>query len=142
MKRLLSTTILYIIILVFIGCSKGGGNGGGGTTPPAEQNLLIAISPDPGTAVVSALSGSYPFKLLINSTPPTAGVKIDITGTKESDNSIQYSQTSQTSNNTVTSVDLSLQNLVAGVLYVVKVDVTSLTTFSNKASITFKIARK
>ena len=136
MKRIL-LIVLGIIFFSVSSCSKGGGN-----PEPAEQNLSISINPDPGSSVAPALSGTYAFKLLINSTPPKNGVKIDITGTKESDNSIQFSQTSQTSSNTVTSVDLSLQSLVSGVLYVIKIDVTSLTTASNKASLTFRMARK
>lgn len=139
MKRFLLTVIVLGIVFFSVSsCSKGGG----GNTEPPEQNLSIAINPDPGSSVAPALSGTYAFKLLINSTPPKNGVKIDITGTKESDNSAQFSQTSQTSNNTVTSVDLSLQNLTPGLLYVIKVDVTSLTTATNKASLTFRVARK
>ena len=101
MKRILLITIVCITHFGFTGCSKGGssggGSGGGGTVTPTEQNLSISISPDPGTSVVTALAASYAFKVVINSTPPTNGVKIDITGTKESDNSVQFSQTSQTS---------------------------------------------
>ena len=139
MKRILLTVIILGTVFFNVSsCSKSGG----GTTEPPEQNLSIVINPDPGGSVAIALSSSYAFKLLINSTPPKNGVKIDIIGTKESDNSVQFSSTSQTSNNTITSVDLSLQNLVPGLLYVIKVDVTSLTTATNKTSLTFRVARK
>jgi len=141
MKRILWVSLGLFLIIGFTNCSKGD-SGGGGTPPPTEQNLLIAISPDLGTSIVAALSSSYAFKLLINSTPPNAGVKIDLTTLKESDNSLQFSQSVQTSNNSIKSVDLILQNLVVGTLYLIKLDVTSLTTPSNKASVTFKIARK
>jgi hypothetical protein len=141
MKRVLLTIVLYSSLFCLAGCGKGGGSGGGNPAP-TEQNLSISLNPDPGTSVASALSDTYSFKLLINSTPPQAGVKIDITGTRESDNVQQFSQTSQTSNSTVKSVDLSVQNLAPGILYVIKIDVTSLTTSTNKASLTFKVARK
>lgn len=140
MKRIL-LIVLGTVFFSVSSCSKGGGSGGGNTEPP-EQNLSIAINPDPGGSVATALSSTYAFKLLINSTPPKNGVKIDITGTKESDNSVQFSQTLQTSNNTVSSIDQSLQSLVPGLLYVIKVDVTSLTTATNKTSLTFRVARK
>jgi hypothetical protein len=146
MKRRLLIPVLAGMVFFFNSCGKsGGGSSGGGTTPTppvVEQNLSIALNPDPGTGIVTALSSSYAFKLLINSTPPAAGVKIDITGTKESDGSVQFSQTSQTSSSSITSVDLSLNGLVQGIVYVVKIDVTSLSTSTNKASISFKIARK
>lgn len=144
MKHIVQVFLFAGILFCSAGCSKssGGSGGGGGNNTPAEQNLSIALSPDPGTTVVAALSDTYAFKLLVNSTPPTAGVKIDITGTKETDNSVQFSQTLQTANNTIKSVDLSLQNLAPGILYVVRVDVTSQTTSTNKASITFRVARK
>jgi hypothetical protein len=139
MRAVISNLLLFTIILCHVSCGK---SGGGGNTEPPEQNLSISINPDPSGSVAPALSGTYAFKLIINSTPPKNGVKIDITATKESDNSVQFSQTSQTTNNATTNVDLSLQNLVLGLLYVIKVDVTSLTTPTNKASLTFKVARK
>jgi len=146
MKRKFSIILLFISSWVFSACSKGGGSGGsgggGGNTAPAEQSLSVSINPDPAGSVVPALAASYNFKLVINSTPPAAGVKIDITGTKDVDNSTQFSQTTQTSSSSITSVDLSVQNLTPGILYVVKVDVTSNTTPTNKTSTSFKIARK
>ena len=143
MKRIRLYLLLITSFYVLGACSKGGGSSsGGGTTTPTEQALSISLNPDPGTGVVAALAAAYSFKLLINSTPPTAGVKIDITGTKDSDNTTQFSQTSQTSSGSITSVDLSVQNLAPGILYNVKVDVTSNTTSTNKTSISFKIARK
>ena len=146
MKRKLSIILFCTSLLVFSACSKGGDSGGsgggGGNTAPPEQALSVSINPDPAGSVVAALAASYNFKLLINSTPPAAGVKIDITGLKEVDNSTQFSQTTQTSGSSITSVDLSVQNLTPGILYVIKVDVTSLTTPSNKTSISFKVARK
>jgi hypothetical protein len=142
---IIRSTCLLLLVTV-LSCSKGGsgsgGSGGGGTTTPTEANLSVSLNPDPGAGVASALSGSYAFKLVINSTPPANGVRIDITGTKDIDNSVQFSQTSQTSSASATSVDLNLSNLAQGILYNVKVDVTSLTLASNKTSVSFKVARK
>lgn len=147
--KILPVYLLCIgIALCNLSCSKGGsgggsGGGGGGTPTPAEANLQVSLNPDPGSGgVASALSANYSFKLVINSAPPANGVKIDITGTKDIDNSVQFSQTSQTSSSSVTSVDLNLSNLVQGILYNVKIDVTSQSLSTNKASVSFKIARK
>ncbi len=134
MKQLLLYIVLLGILVSMHNCSK--------KSDPPEANLVIAVNPDPGTAIMPALSANYPFKLLINSTPPQNGVKIDIAGTRDDDNSVQFTQSSQTTGSNVNSVDLQLTGLVPGVLYNVKVNVTSLTTAANKASITFKVTRK
>ncbi len=144
MKRMQIYFLLVTSFYVLGSCKKdsGSGSSGGGSTTPTEQALSISLNPDPGTGVVAALSATYSFKLQINSTAPTGGVKIDITGVKDSDNTTQFSQTSQTSSGSVNSIDLSVQNLTPGILYIIKVDVTSNTTLTNKASTSFKVARK
>lgn len=145
--------IIYALLVFFMvngtGCSKddgggsgGGSGGGGGGNTDQEQNLVIALNPDPGSSVVTALSASYAFQLLINSTPPKNGVKIDLTVTRESDNSVVSNQASQTTGATIKTVDLGIQNLQQGILYVVRVEVTSQTNAGNKATITFKVAKK
>jgi hypothetical protein len=133
-------SFLYlIIVLLFAGsCSKGGGE----TAPPPEPTLSIATDPNPGGSVATALSATYPFKLLINSAAPSTGVKIDITQTRDLDNTVVFTQSLETTNATTKSVDLSLQNLTPGILYTIKVDVTSKTTATNRASTNFKLARK
>ena len=136
MKKIKVVFIICTLIICSISCSKGGSD------EPSEANLSISVSPDPGTSIVPALSANYAFKLVINSTPPKNGVRIDITQIKDSDNSIQLTQTSQTSSSTIKSVDMQLNSLVPGILYRINVDVVSLTTSTNKANLTFKIARK
>ena len=141
MKRITDSILLFLLVVLMISCSKGDGGGGGGNTPSQEASLALGMNPDPGNAIVPALSDSYAFKLLITSSPPKNGVKIDIAGTKDSDNSVAFSQTSQTNSN-IASIDQQLTGLATGVLYNVKITVTSLTNSSNTASISFKIARK
>lgn len=109
---------------------------------PAEETLKISSTPIFGSDIVGALSGSYSFKLLITSKPPKNGVKVDISVKNDLDNSVIFTQSTQTSSSATTSVDLQLSNLVAGNLYTATVDVTSLTTSTNKAQLTFKVARK
>lgn len=145
MIQLLQRMVWVIMIASMASCSKsdGGSGGGGGTPPPpAEAKLVIALNPDPGAGIVPVLSDNYPFKLLINSVPPANGVKIEISATRETDNVVQISQASQTNNSTINSVDLQLNSLVAGIVYVVKLTVSSQSNASNTASITFRVARK
>lgn len=109
---------------------------------PPEETLRLSSTPIFGADVIGALSSSYSFKLLVTSKPPKNGVKVDITVKNDSDNSVIFTQSSQTSSNTTSSIDVQLSNLVAGNLYTATIDVTSLTTSTNKAQLTFKVARK
>lgn len=133
--------IIVLCFLSFLGCKKDNGGGGGSSDPP-EADLVVSINPDPGSSVAPALSSTYTFRVTISSTLPKNGVKFEMTGLKESDNSTFFSQTSQTSGNTVNYTDLTISNLSPGILCVVTVDVTSLSKPSNKKTVTFKIARK
>ncbi len=141
MKYLFTILVAISIVTFLAGCSKGDG-GGGGTPTPAETALTATVDPNPGSSTGISLSATYAFKLVITSTVPKNGVKVDVTATKESDNSAHYSQSSQTASSSVTSVDLSVPNLAQGVVYNVKVDVTSLTSSTNKTSVSFKVTRK
>ena len=125
----------------FIACSKNssGSGGGGGSTPVIEENLLIGVDPDPGSAVASSLSATYDFKTTIKSKMPSAGIKIDMLCTKDADNSAVSSQTLSGSSS---SVNMSVTGLLPGVLCTVKITVTSVSKPSNTATLSFKVARK
>jgi hypothetical protein len=135
--------ILLLVCFSFYSCSKsssgsaGGGGGGGGTV--TEENLSIKTDPDPGATVAAALGAVYDFKVNINSKMPPSGVKIDIACTKDADNSSVFSQSL---NSTASPANISVNNLLAGVLCTVKVTVTSLSKPSNTATVSFKVARK
>jgi hypothetical protein len=67
---------------------------------------------------------------------------VDISLKNDLDNSVAFTQSTQTSSSATTSVDLQLSSLVPGNLYTATIDVTSLTTTTNKAQLSFKISRK
>ncbi len=130
---------LSLVILLFVGCGKKPS-----PTPipptPTEENIVFTIDPDPGTATASATSATYAFKVNISSKLPTAGVKIDYTTKKDSDNSIVDGP--KTLNSTISVVDISVSSLAASTLYNVTVVVTSASKSTNTATKTFKVARK
>ncbi len=129
-----------LLILAGAGCSK---KYTGPPSPPAnEVPLIITLNPSAGTNIAVSLADQYPFRLSINSTPPVNGVKIDIVCVREIDNTVQFSQTSQTSSSAITTIDLQVNGLIPGVVYTVKVTVTSLTKPSNTTSASFRVARK
>jgi len=136
------TAISLLVCISFLSCSKsssGGGGGGGGGGTVTEENLSISIDPDPGITVATSLGAVYDFKINIKSKMPASGVKIDIACTKDADNSNVFSQSL---NNSVTPINTSVSNLVAGVLCTVKITVTSVNKPGNTASLNFKVARK
>lgn len=132
MKKIL----LFVLVMVLIGC------GAKEAPEPPEEDLKLSTNPAIGTDIAGALSNTFNYKLLINSKPPKTGVKIDISVKNDLDNSISFTQSTQTSSNTVSSIDLQIGNLVPGNLYTATTEVTSLSKSTNKAQIVFKIARK
>lgn len=134
-------TVLLVTILLTAGmsCNKGDSGGGGTPPPPAEVQIAFTISPDPGTTVLAALAATQDIAITISSKLPTAGVKIDLTLTKDADGSTVFSQSLTSSSSSVTA---TFQNLVSGVICTATIKVTSASTASNNASKTFKIAKK
>lgn len=136
MKKIPIRLFLIFILAAFIGCKKNA------PVEPPEEDLRIATNPFFGSDVVGALANIYNFKLVINSKPPKAGVKVDISVKNDLDNNVSFSQTTQTSSSAINSIDLQISNLVPGNLYTSTIDVTSLTKPTNKVKIVFKVARK
>lgn len=129
---------VYILLACLItGCGKSGG--GNSPTPIPEASLVFTINPDPGSSVFAALAASQDIAVSITSTLPAAGVTVDIMVTKDSDNSTVFSQSLT---NTVPNFNVTIQNLTSGVVCTAVITVTSKSTSSNKASKTFKIAKK
>jgi hypothetical protein len=86
------------------------------------------------------LSANYSFKVKITSKLPTAGVLLEYTTKKDSDNSILDPLTQV--NSSVNSIDVTTGSLESGTLYIVTVTVKSKSQSSNTATKTFKVARK
>lgn len=133
------TTVCVFACSIILSCKKKSPNNGGGGTTTTEENLLIGTDPDHGIIVASSLGAVYDFKIVIKSKMPASGVKIEIECTRDSDNGSVFSQTL---NNSATPINISVANLVAGILCTVKITVTSVNKPSNIASMSFKVARK
>jgi hypothetical protein len=127
---------LFLLVIFMIGCGKKE------APEPPEEDLKLSTNPAIAADIAGALSNTFNYKLLINSKPPKNGVKIDISVKNDIDNSISFTQSTQTSSNTVSSIDLQIGNLVPGNLYTATTEVTSLNKSTNKTQIVFKIARK
>ena len=129
--------LFYILLTCLVaGCGK---SGGGGNTPTPEASLVFTTNPDPGNNIFAALSSSQDIAVSITSTLPAAGVTVDIVVTKDLDNSTVFSQSLT---NTVPNFTVAIQNLTSGVVCTAVITVTSKSTSSNKASKSFKIAKK
>ncbi len=113
----------------------------GGTPPPpqpVEENLVIALDPDPGSTTVKSLGASYDFKVIIQSKMPAQGVSVNVSYKKDSDNSVIFSQTLES---TTTPVSVTVNNITADV-GTVTVTVTSKSKPANTATRTFKLVLK
>jgi hypothetical protein len=131
-------SIIYFLTLslLIVSCGKKE------AVEPPEEDLKISTIPAIGNDIAGALSNTFNFKLVINSKPPKNGVKIDISVKNDLDNSVSYTQSTQTSTNTISTIDLQIDNLVPGNLYTATTEVTSLSKPTNKTQIVFKVARK
>jgi hypothetical protein len=129
--------LFCLLLICFVtGCGK---SGGGGNTPAQEAALVFTTNPDPGTSVLAALSSSQDIMINITSTLPAAGVTADIMVTKNSDNSTVFSQSLT---NTLSNFTVNINNLSTGALCTVVITLTSKSLSSNKATKSFKIAKK
>ncbi len=138
MKLILKTLLFLSIIAATVPfCGKKGGTPPP-PPPPAEENLVIALDPDPGSTIVKSFGASYEFKVIIQSKVPAQGVTINISYRKDSDNSVIFSQTLES---TTTPVSITVNNITADV-GTVTVTVTSKTKPANTATKTFKLVLK
>jgi hypothetical protein len=131
---------ILVSIVSISSCSK---KGTPTPTPPpvvvTEENIVFTLNPDPGASTASATSGTYTFDVNITSKVPNAGVKVDITTKKDSDNFLLDSKTVESSTANIT---ISTGTLASGTLYNVSVVVTSKSKATNTVTKTFKVARK
>lgn len=134
-KRAFFQIFLLSVSLLMIRCGKS-------STPPPdapEATLALKIDPTPANGITPSLSASYAFTAVITSTLPKNGVDLEFETTEElSGTSVDKKQ----SRLTASSMQLNTINLTTGLVYVVKVTVTSVTKPSNKASVSFRVARK
>ena len=131
-------TILLGLSLIFTGCGKGS-TPAPAPTPVPEAALAFTTNPDPGTSIYTVVGATQDLIISISSKLPDAGVTASINVTKDLDGSAVFSQ-SLTS--TVASFTSTIQNLQSGVICTATINLTSKSTATNKASKSFKLARK
>lgn len=145
MKNIFMSGNLWLVCLIFAGllaCSKPGPAPAPTPTPtptPTEENIVFTVDIDPGTGVYTALGATQDAKVTISSKLPGAGVTVDVTVKKDSDNSVVSSSSVTTS---ISPLTVTISNLSPGVVCTATFTVTSKTTATNSATKSFKIARK
>jgi hypothetical protein len=137
--------VLVAIPFLIYSCSKGGDSSTQTTTPipipvPQESAIAFSINVDPGTGNILAVVGTtQAINVKISSAIPAAGVTVNVTVTKDLDNSTIFSASnaSVAADNSIT-----ITGLTPGVLCTVTVVVTSKSTSTNTKTSTFKLAAK
>lgn len=135
MRKLKIGLLIVLTAAVFLACKKS--SSGGGNVD--EENLVIALDPDPGSTIVQSLGASYPFNILIQSKMPPTGVDIDISCKKESDNTIVFSQKLQTS---LSSTAVSINSLPFNEITIATIVVKSKSKPANASTKTFRLVKK
>lgn len=133
--RSFAPVLLLLFAMMVIRCGKS-------STPPPdtpEASLTLKIDPTPVSGITPSLSPSYAFTAVITSAMPKNGVDLEFETTEElTGTSVDKKQ----SRLTASSMQLNTIAMTTGLVYVVKVTVTSVATPSNKASVSFRVGRK
>ena len=139
MKRILSYSVVLLVIMFgVINCSdKGGGGGGGGST--SEANLVVTTNPPAGSIQPAAPQTDFPLTVSITSAMPPQGVTIDVKAAPDGSttNFFTESRSSTTPNNNFT-----ITGTPVGVVSVVTVTVTSKTKATNTVTLSYRYSRK
>jgi len=139
MKRIVSYSVVLLVIMFgVINCSdKGGGGGGGGST--SEANLVVTTNPPAGSIQPAAPQTDFPLTVSITSAMPPQGVTIDVKAAPDGSttNFFTESRSSTTPNNNFT-----ITGTPVGVVSVVTVTVTSKTKATNTVTLSYRYSRK
>src|SRR5688572_17583053 len=139
MKRILSYSVVLLVIMFgIINCSdKGGGGGGGGST--SEANLVVTTNPPAGSVQPAAPQTDFPLTVSITSAMPPQGVTIDVKAAPDGSATNFFTETrsSTTPNNNFT-----ITGTPVGVVSVVTVTVTSKTKATNTVTLSYRYSRK
>ncbi len=127
---------LLMISLLAIGCSKSDNGGGSSNQAPQEQPIAFTID---ATNNSVSTSSNFAVNLTLNSTMPTAGIKIDITTTDQVSSAVVQNQTitSNLSKNLLT-----VTNMVQQHWNNVTIKVTSASNNNNNSTQTFTVVYK
>jgi hypothetical protein len=132
--RNLVSLLMFVLTMPLMQCGKSST-----TDPVQEADLVLKIDPSPVSGVNPSLSASYAFTARITSALPKSGVNLEFETTEElTGTSVDKKQ----SKLMVSAMDLTTITLTPGVVYVVKVTVTSLSKPTNTSTLSFRLARK
>lgn len=132
-KLLLSAFLIFL--LGTFGCQKG--NGGGNAN---EESLVIQTLPLANGHVEAAAPGpDFPLRVTVTSAMPSGGVKIDVTA-KPDGGTVSFFNQSKTS--TTATTDFTITGTPTGVVCIVEITVTSVSSSSNKWTGNYKYSRK
>ncbi len=127
---------ICIILLTVVACQKGS-SGSGNTT---EENLVVETLPlANGHLEVAAPGPDFPLMVTVKSKMPSGGVKIDVTA-KPDGGTVAFFSSSKTTSSATTS--FSITGTTAGIVSLVEITVTSVSSSSNKWTGSYKYSRK
>jgi len=135
MIKLFVRTLFVGLLAVVLGSCYGDLGDG----VPVEQNLVVALEPEPGSALVKTFSTAYDFNVVIQSLMPRQGVTIRVEYHQDSDNSVVFSRNYAT---TTSPQPVTITNIPFNEVGTVNVTVTSVTKSDNTVTKTFKLVRK
>lgn len=120
------------ILIVAVSCQKETGGG--------EENLVVETLPLANGHVEAPAPGpNFPLKVTIKSAMPSGGVKIDVTAKPDGGTVAFFTNTVTTSS---ASTDFSITGSTPGIVSVVNITVTSVSSSSNTWSGSYKYSRK
>ena len=131
-SRYLFLSICIVLLLAGAACQKG--NNG------SEENLVVVTLPLANGHVEPPAPGpDFQLKVTVTSAMPRGGVKIDVTA-KPDGGTVAFFTSSKTSS--TASTDFLITTPTTGVVSLVEITVTSVSTPSNKWTGSYKYSRK
>ncbi len=136
MKKIVSFTIIVLMLVIGSQACKKSGGGGGECSEPA---LAVTTTPASNTTEPPAAGTSFPVMVNITGNLPAAGATIDIKARPENSNTAFYTEsklaTAAISNFTITNTPL-------GTPAIVEITITSKSCATNKWTGSFRYSRK
>lgn len=133
MKRLIITLLAGLFAFWLSSCYGDLGEGIG------EQDLIVALDPDSGSAIARTLGTTYDFNVLVQSAMPPQGVTVSVVYRQDIDNAVVFSQNYTA---TTSPQPVRITNIPFNEVGTVTLIVTSKGEPDNTVTKTFKLVRK
>lgn len=138
MNRFSLGVAVIVVLLSLPYCSKNGG-GGSSDACSTEATLAVTTTPANGSTEPAAPGPSFPLKVSISSTLPSAGVTIVVKARPESGSTAFFTETRPT---TSKDNDFIITGTPSTVTCVVEISVTSKSCSSNKWTGSYRYSMK